>query len=399
MRGGWQTGRVRDAFDLDPNLTHLNHGSFGAVPRVVAQAQQRFRLRADANPMRFHRVEQPELKAQAREVAGSLLGVGADEVALVRNPTAAVATVLSSLTWQGRLREGDVLLVNSQSYGAVATAVQHWCARSGASYDVVDLPVDATDAEVVAAHREAVARVVARGATLRMVVVDQITSPTGAVLPTVEVAAAAREVGALVLVDGAHAPGHVPGTPGDTGADFWTGTWHKWGFAPRGTSALWVSEAEREGVVPLTTSWNHGQPFPLPFDASGTQDFTAWFALEEAARFWTEAGGWAIAERSAGLLDEAAVLVDKAVTGTGLPRGEVGLPTSPSPCLRMVALPDGVAADEPGADELYRALSARGVEAQVLAHAGRGWIRLSGTVYNELADYERLADLLPDLLA
>ncbi len=78
---------MRDAFDLDPSLTHLNHGSFGAVPRVVTEHQRRVRARAEANPMRFFRVEGPALKAEARQVAGDFLGVGADEVALLRNPT------------------------------------------------------------------------------------------------------------------------------------------------------------------------------------------------------------------------------------------------------------------------------------------------------------------------
>src|SRR5690348_8316360 len=103
-----------DEFCLDPSITHLNHGSFGAVPRQVAEHQRRIRDRADANPMRFFRVELPELKARAREVAGKFLGVGADEVALVRNPTEWVATVLSSLAWQGRLRSGDVVLTTEQ---------------------------------------------------------------------------------------------------------------------------------------------------------------------------------------------------------------------------------------------------------------------------------------------
>jgi isopenicillin-N epimerase len=63
-----------------------------------------------------------------------------------------------------------------------------------------------------------------------------------------------------------------------------------------------------------------------------------------------------------------------------------------------VPLPDGVATTEDDADRLYEALSARRVEAQVVAYGGRGWIRLSGAVYNEPADYERLADVLPDVI-
>jgi isopenicillin-N epimerase len=398
-RARWHTDRVRDAFDLDPTITHLNHGSFGAVPRVVSEAQRGLRARAEANPMRFFRVESPGLKAAARVTAADFLGVGEDELALVRNVTQAAATVLASLHEQGRLGPGDVIVLNEQGYESVKRSVAHWCGRTGASYHVVSFPVDADAARVVQAYRHAFEVVDARGGTVRLVVVDHITSPTGTVLPVADVCAAAREAGALSLVDAAHVPGHVEASPTATGADFWTGTWHKWGFAPRGTSSLWVAEAERDGMLPLTTSWNHGQEFPLPFDTHGTDDYSGWFSLEAAVAFWHEAGGLDLGAKARALLDQGAAVVDASVRRTGLPRAEVALPAEPSPCLRLVALPDGAADTEPKADAVYQALSARAVEAQVVAFGGRGWIRLSGAAYNEPGDYERLADVLPEGLA
>jgi isopenicillin-N epimerase len=386
-----QTDPVHDAFELDPSVTHLNHGSFGAVPRVVSEAQRRVRDRAEANPMRFFRVEAAGLKEVARHTAADFLGVAADEVALVRNVTQSASTVLSSLAQHGRLGAGDVVLLGRAGYESVRRSVAHWCERTGASYAVVDHGVDASPDDVVDAYRRAIE---GAAGTPRLVVIDEIASPTGTVLPAREVAALARAAGALSFVDGAHVPGHVPAVPRDVGADFWTGTWHKWGFAPRGTTALWVAEEERAGLEPLTTSWNHGQPFPLPFDMHGTDDYSAWFTLADAIAFWHEAGGLGIGERAAGMLDTGAKVVGDAV---GAPTVAVTL--TPAPCLRLVPLPDGVATTEHDADRLYEALSARRVEAQVVAYADRGWIRLSGAVYNEPADYERLADVLRDAIA
>lgn len=383
----WDNGAMRDAFLLDPDVVHLNHGSFGAVPRVVQEAQQRVRDRAEANPMRFFRVESPGLRAGARDVAAAFLGVGADEVAMVRNVTEAISTVLAGLAVQGRLAAGDVVVLSAQSYGAVQRAVARWCERTGASYDVVDLPV-AGDAGT--AYRDAIDRAGAAGLRVRLVVADHITSPTGTVLPVAEVSAAAREAGALTFVDAAHVPGHLPADPAATGADFWSGTWHKWGFAPRGTTALWVAEPERDAVEPLTTSWNDGLPFPQPFDMRGTDDYSAWMCLQDAVDFWDDAGGPGIAERAVGLLDKAAALVASA-----LPSVDAPVPATPAPCLRMVPLPEGVAGTLGSADDLYRRLSARDVEAQVTPYDGRGYLRLSAAVYNEIEDYERLAEILP----
>lgn len=389
---------VRDAFSLDPSITHLNHGSFGALPRIVADQQQRFRDRAEANPMRFFRVESPGLKEQARAVGAEFLGVGADEVALVRNVTQAAATVLAALRDQGRLRSGDVVVLNAQGYESVKRSVSHWCGRTGASYHVVSFPLDADDEQVVQAYRHAFEVIAARGDRVRLVVTDQITSPAGAVLPAAAVCDAARSVGALSFVDAAHVPGHVQARPAETGADFWTGTWHKWGLAPRGTSALWVAEPEREGIVPQTTSWNHGMAFPWPFDTYGTDDYSGWFTLAAALDFWRDIGGLGIGVRGRALLDEAVGVVDDAVRRTGLPRHDVPLPAHPSPCMRLVPLPDGVADTEEKADAVYLALGARRIETQLIAYGGRGWLRLSGAVYNEPADYERLAEVLPEVL-
>ena len=390
---------MRDAFSLDPARTHLNHGSFGAVPRVVAEHQQRVRDRAESNPMRFFRVESPGLKAEARAVAADFLGVGADEVALVRNVTQSTSVVLSALHEQGRLGPGDVIVLNEQGYESVKRSVAHWCGRTGATYHVVSFSLDADEDCVVRAYRHAFDLVEGRGDRVRLVVTDRITSPTGTLLPAAAICAAARDVGALSFVDAAHVPGHVEATPAESGADFWTGTWHKWGFAPRGTSVLWVAEPERDGVRPLTTSWNHGQPYPLPFDTAGTDDYSSWYSLGAAVDFWRDAGGLEIGERGRVLLDVGAAVVDDAVRRTGLPRDGVRLPATASPCLRLVALPDGVADTEASADAVYETLSNGMLECQVVAFAGRGWIRLSGAVYNEAEDYERLAEALPQAVA
>jgi isopenicillin-N epimerase len=256
---------------------------------------------------------------------------------------------------------------------------------------VVDLP--ATGEGALDAHRATFAAATERGARVRLLVVDHITSPTGTVLPVAEIAAAARAVGALTFVDAAHVPGHLPADPAATGADFWSGTWHKWGFAARGTTGLWVAAAERDGLDPLTTSWNDGLPFPQPFDMRGTDDYSAWMCLQAAVDFWADAGGAAIADRASALLDKAAVVVAGA-----LPPVDAPVPASPAPCLRLVPLPDGAAATAESADGVYQRLSALGVEAQVTPYGGRGYLRLSGAVYNELADYERLAEVLPAAL-
>jgi isopenicillin-N epimerase len=101
-----------------------------------------------------------------------------------------------------------------------------------------------------------------------------------------------------------------------------------------------------------------------------------------------------MAQRATTLLDDAAVLVTKAFAEAGYAVTSPSGGSHPAPQLRLLALPDGVAATGDAADELYERLSAASVEAQVLWHAGRGWLRLSAAPYNDLEDSARLAEAL-----
>lgn len=384
---------MRDAFALDPSVVHLNHGSFGAVPRVVAEAQWRVRARAEANPMRFHRVEVPGHKERARTTAADFLGVRPDEVALVRNVTHATATVLAALTQRGALGAGDAVVVAQHTYASVTAMVVRLHRRSGTAVEVAAFPVDATPGAVLQAYRDAVERVRSRGHRPRLLVIDHISSPTAAVTPVRRLTALAHEVGALALVDAAHVPGQLAALPEASGADYWTGTWHKWGFAPRGTTALWAAPHQRDLLAPLATGALDCTPFPEAFDRTGTDDASGWFCLADAIAFWNDCGGASIADRARALLDEGASAVASA-----LPAGGGPTPLESAPCMRLVPLPDGIAATAHDADVLYERLSHRGVEVQVVAYAGSGFLRLSASVYNEIDDYERLAKAIPDVL-
>lgn len=369
-------------FDLDPDRVHLNHGAFGAFPREVVEEQARWRTAAGRNPHGFHRVVAAGAVEDARAAAAAFLHLGADDVALVRNVSEGVATVLAGVG----LRPGDEVVVGDHAHGGVRLAVDAACRRTGARAVEVGLPLDATDEEVVAAFAGALTD------RTRLVLVDQVTSLSATVHPVAAVARAVRRTapGARVLVDAAHVPGQVDVDPAALGVDFWTGNLYKWAFTPRGTGVLWVAPEHRAGLQPLVPSWGADEPFPRPWDHPGNQDWSAWLAIPAALRFFADAGGWEQVRRNAALVAAGQRHVAERL-GTDL----AGLPHSPAPCMRLVRLPDGVVTDAASARALYDRLSTEHrVEVGTAWFHGAPLVRFSGQVYNTEDDYARLADAL-----
>jgi isopenicillin-N epimerase len=365
-------------FELDPGLTHLNHGAFGAVPRIVREAQDRARARVEAAPMRAFRDELPGQLASAREEAAKFLALQADSVALVRNVSEGVGVVLEALG----VGPGDEVVVSNHGYPTAAMGVE---ARGGHVVEAY-FGVDASPQQVVAAFAGALTP------ATRLVIVDQITSPTALVLPVADIAAAVAPH--PVLVDAAHVPGALPDVDVEAlGVGYWVGNLHKWAFSPRSAAALWVAPERRDHIRPLVTSWSHGEPFPASFDLQGTVDHSAWLAVPDGIDFWHRLGGWDQVARNADLLRRGA---DQVRTALGTPTPRDGIPTAP--CMELVALPEGVADTHDSALELWQRLYAAGFVVPPVAFGGRGHLRLAAAAYNDEDDYTRLADALPALL-
>ncbi|WP_306319559.1 MULTISPECIES: aminotransferase class V-fold PLP-dependent enzyme [unclassified Streptomyces] len=378
-----------DAWALDPDVRHLNHGSFGAVPRVALDALRELRTEMEGNPCRWFR-GLPERVAPARAELARHLRVTPDTLALVPNASAGVSTVLGGV----ELPAGSEVLLTDHSYGAVTMGVRRAAERAGARVRTLHIPLDATPEDIAARFADALRD---SAAPTSLVVVDQVTSATARLFPVADIAAHAHAAGALVLVDGAHAPGMLADPVADAGeADFWVGNLHKWPCAPRGTAALVARGDLAQRLYPLTDSWGAPYPFPERFDHQGTLDLTPWLAAPRSLDFVEERFGWDTARhRMAELAGQAQKLLADAL---GVDTAAVD--GSPAPAMRLVPLPEGTATDQDAAHALQHHIAdAIGCETAVTTWNGRGFLRLSAHLYNDLDDYAYLADRLPAALA
>jgi len=402
---------------LDPALTFLNHGSFGACPREVLARQAGYQEALERSPVAFFVREAPALIAAARARFAELLGADEAGLCLVTNASEGVATALAALDWA----PGDEVVISRDGYGACRQMLSALGARRGVVTRLAATPFAAPGAGGAAWAAAAVgAFEEASGPRTRLWLIDHITSPTALVLPAAALVARARALGVVSLVDGAHAPGHAEVDLRALRPDLYTGNAHKWLLSPKGCAALWAGEEGprgerwRERLTPLVVSHGYAAPparrLHALFDWTGTRDLSAWCALPHALDWLEARGGWrALAARNRALALAARALLAEALWGAApppLPPEEAvgqmaAVPLPPALVERARAL-SGEAAARVGLHPLQEWLFERGIEVPVIPAPHDGapdYIRVSAQAYNALPQYERLAGLLAGLRA
>lgn len=295
---GIPLGRAaRTHWMLHSEGSFLNHGSYGACPRVVADEQSRLRLEMERHPDAFMaRIHPDRGEREPRRVAEALAeftGTSGSRLALVENATTAVQAVLNSL----RFAAGDQILITDHQYNAVRLAVEARCRETGASPLVVRIPLP-TDADAI------LERVLdAADARMKLAILDHITSSSALVLPVERLVTELHRRGIPVLVDGAHAIGQVPLELDTLGADWYLANMHKWLYAPRGSALLYASPDAAPQTRPVLTSHYIDMGFPHSFDYVGTRDYTAWLAVPRALAFFRQIGPARLWEHEARLLE------------------------------------------------------------------------------------------------
>jgi isopenicillin-N epimerase len=375
---------LRQRFALEPELHYLNHGGFGGVPRVVADAAAEIRAAVDANPTHWLTRVYPFRLMEVRERLAAWLRADPDGLVFVPNATAGMATAIAGLG----LAAGDEVVTTDHAYGAVRAALAHFSGVAGASVRVAAVPLD------VAAVQDVVDVVMGEVTSrTKALVVDHVASPTGIVLPVEALVEAGHERGLQVVVDGAHALGMLDVDLTALGADVWVGNLHKWLCAPRTSSVMVVAPQHRAGLKPLVPSHGFGWGLQPSFDWTGTFDPAPIVASEAALDFHEELGWEQVRSRQQSLARDGAAAVAAAL-GT-----EVVVADELAAAMRIVRLPAPLDV-ETGMRVERRLRRLHQVEVPLTQlHGEVRFVRVSGALYNEPADYEALARALPEVLA
>ncbi|GHO58592.1 aminotransferase class V-fold PLP-dependent enzyme [Ktedonobacter robiniae] len=260
-------------FQVRPDITFLNHGSFGACPRPVFATYQQWQSALEADPVEFLGRRIDDLLREARLSLAAYLGTQADHLVFVPNTTAGVNIVARSL----QLGPGDEVLATDHEYGASDRTWHFLCTQKGMSYinQPIPLPLEGEEEMVEQFWQGVTPRT-------KVIFISHITSPTALIFPVAKICQRAREAGILTIIDGAHAPGQIPLNLEEIGADFYIGNCHKWLCAPKGSAFLYASPKHQAILQPLIVSWGYESQKP---GISSFQDYFGWVGTDDPAAF------------------------------------------------------------------------------------------------------------------
>eukprot|EP00455_Lapot_gusevi_P016610 TRINITY_DN1860_c0_g1_i15.p1 TRINITY_DN1860_c0_g1~~TRINITY_DN1860_c0_g1_i15.p1 ORF type:complete len:286 (+),score=90.16 TRINITY_DN1860_c0_g1_i15:93-950(+) len=236
---------------------------------------------------------------------------------------------------------------------------------------------------------------------IKLAVFDHISWATAAVLPVKQLVEVCHGRGVMVFIDGAHALGQIPLRLDELDADVYVANCHKWLYAPKGTAILWVPPRHQPLLRPPVTSHEYKGTFHKKFWMQGTRDESGFVAAAGAMEFYEQHGGAeAIQTYCHTLAQQAAQLfIDRLQCERVCPAS-----MNASLCMLRLPLPDPVRLpalmDTPRATKLMRHLmEEHHIIAAMLSYQGFLHIRLSAQIYNDIADYERLVEVLEGVVA
>jgi isopenicillin-N epimerase len=279
---------MKSEFYLNPTITFLNHGSFGACPKPIFEEYQRFQLELENDPVFFVQNKLKGYLKIARESLSVYIGCKAQDLFFTPNPTFAVNVIMRSL----KLQAGDEILTTNHEYGAMDRTWNFYCKKNGAKYirQEISLPI---------ISKEQILEEFWKGYTskTKVIFLNQMSSATALIFPVKEICDKAKELGLITIIDGAHVPGHIDLDIQNLNPDYYTGTLHKWMLAPKGSSFLYVKEKFQNDLDPLVVSWGYepvvaGETQFLDYhELQGTNDFSAYLCTPKVIEF-LEVNNW-----------------------------------------------------------------------------------------------------------
>lgn len=269
-------GWIKTQFTVSPNLLNLNNGGVSPQPKVVQDAHIRFYQYSNEAPTYYMWRILDEGREALRAKLAALAGCDAEEIAVNRNATEGLNTVIFGLN----LKAGDEVVLTKQDYPNMINAWKQREKRDGIKLKWINLELPQEDDELIVKQF-----VNAFTPATKVVHVTHMINWTGQILPIRRIADEAHRRGIEVIGDGAHTFAHLDFRIPDTGCDYYATSLHKWLCAPFGSGMLWIKKEKIPKVWALLSNDKPDGENIRKFESLGTRSFASEMAIGNAVDF------------------------------------------------------------------------------------------------------------------
>jgi selenocysteine lyase/cysteine desulfurase len=275
----WYT--IQQAYTVSPNIINLNNGGVSPQPQVVQDAVERYNRMSNEGPSYYMWRILDAGRESLRMKLADLAGCDAEEVAINRNATEALGTVIFGLN----LKKGDEVVLTKQDYPNMLQAWKQREMRDGIKLNFINL-------ELLIENEDLIVQKFTEAFTPRtkVVMITHMINWTGQILPVKKIANIARSKGIEVLVDGAHTFAHLDYKISELDCDYYGTSLHKWLSAPIGSGMLYVRKDKIKVLWPLFPSNNPQADDIRKFEVLGTRSFPIEQAIGQAVNFQNAIG-------------------------------------------------------------------------------------------------------------
>ncbi|WP_422007651.1 aminotransferase class V-fold PLP-dependent enzyme [Roseivirga pacifica] len=273
--------RIRQAYTTSPTIINLNNGGVSPQPKVVQDAANRYYTYANEAPSYYMWRVLDQGREPLRAKLADLAGTSPDELAINRNTTEAVNTVIFGLN----LKKGDEVILTKYDYPNMMNAWRQRERRDGIVLKWLDLDIPTDDNDAVVEKFKA-----AITPKTKVFHITHIINWTGHIMPVKALCDVARANNIYSVVDGAHSFAHLDFKISDFGCDFFGTSLHKWLCAPFGTGMLYTKKDKIKDVWPLLASPEGQEDNIRKFENIGTRSFAIEQAIASAIDFHNAIG-------------------------------------------------------------------------------------------------------------
>ncbi|GAC1590579.1 MAG: aminotransferase class V-fold PLP-dependent enzyme [Ginsengibacter sp.] len=272
---------IQQAYTVNPNQIELNNGGVSPSPRIVQEALERSNKFINEGPSYYMWRILDQGREPLRGQLADLAGTSPEEIAINRNTTESLITVIYGLN----LNRGDEVIGTRQDYPNMINAWKQRQSREGIIYKQINLNLPiANDEEIVKAFEKAITP------ATKLIHITHVINWMGQIMPVKKIADMAHQKGLEVLVDGAHSFGLLDFKIPDLHADYFGTSLHKFLSAPIGTGMLWVKKNKIKNVWPLLCNDKPQSDDIRKFETIGTRSFAIEQAIGEAINFHNAIG-------------------------------------------------------------------------------------------------------------